>query len=125
MKMILAVAAGGALGAAARFLVGKVMLRLMGPGFPWGTLTVNIAGSFIIGLAVALLASRYSMSHHWQGFLFMGLLGGFTTFSAFSLELALMMERQEMAAAAFYGLGSVTFAVAALFIGLYAGRALA
>jgi len=125
MKMILAVAAGGALGSAARYLVGKMMLRLMGPGFPWGTLTVNMAGSFIIGLAVGLLASRYSLSHHWQGFLIMGVLGGFTTFSAFSMELGLMLERHEMANAALYAIGSLSFGVAALFMGLYAGRHLA
>ena len=74
MNMILAVAAGGAIGATGRFLVGKMMLRLMGPGFPWGTLAVNIAGSFTIGLIVTLLAARYNLSHNWQGFLVTGIL---------------------------------------------------
>ncbi|MBT6329450.1 MAG: fluoride efflux transporter CrcB, partial [Kordiimonadaceae bacterium] len=86
MNMIFAVAAGGAIGATGRFLVGRLMLNIMGPGFPWGTLTVNILGSFLIGLAVQLLAMRYSLSHEWQGFLIIGVLGGFTTFSAFSME---------------------------------------
>ncbi len=125
MKMILAVATGGALGATGRFLVGKAMLRLMGSGFPWGTFTVNIIGSFAIGLVVTLLAARYNLSHHWQGFLVMGVLGGFTTFSAFSMEVGLMIERNEITNAAFYAGGSLIFGVAAMFMGLYAGRYLA
>ncbi|WP_339863603.1 fluoride efflux transporter CrcB [Paremcibacter congregatus] len=125
MNMIFAVALGGALGATGRFLVGKAMLRIMGPGFPWGTLSVNIIGSFAIGLIVTLLASRYNLSHSWQGFLVTGILGGFTTFSAFSLEVGLMVERHEITQAALYGLGSLFFGVAALFMGLYAGRYLA
>lgn len=125
MYMILAVATGGALGATGRFLVGKLMLRIMGPGFPWGTLTVNIAGSFLIGLMVTLLAARYNLSHIWQGFLVTGVLGGFTTFSAFSLEVGLMLERHEITTAGFYAMGSILFGVAALFLGLYAGRYLA
>ncbi len=125
MKMILAVATGGALGATGRFLVGKMMFRLMGPGFPWGTFTVNILGSFIIGVVVTLLASRYNLSHHWQGFLVIGVLGGFTTFSAFSMEVGLMLERDEITQAALYAMGSLFFGVAALFMGLYAGRYLA
>tara|TARA_R110002072_G_scaffold109333_3_gene236591 strand:- start:94 stop:471 length:378 start_codon:yes stop_codon:yes gene_type:complete len=125
MNMIFAVALGGALGATGRFLIGKAMLRIMGPGFPWGTLSVNIIGSFAIGLIVTLLASRYNLSHSWQGFLVTGILGGFTTFSAFSLEVGLMVERHEITQAALYGLGSLFFGVAALFMGLYAGRYLA
>ncbi len=125
MNMILAVATGGAIGATGRFLIGKVMLRLMGPGFPWGTLTVNVVGSFIIGLAVTFLAMRFNLSQTWQAFLITGILGGFTTFSAFSLEIGLMLERNEIANAAFYAMGSVLFGVGALFLGLYAGRYLA
>ena len=89
MNMIFAVAAGGAIGATGRYLVGRLMFNIMGPGFPWGTLTVNILGSFIIGLMVELLALRFSLSHEWQGFIIIGLLGGFTTFSALSLEVGL------------------------------------
>ena len=125
MKMILAVAAGGALGATGRFLMGKAMLRLMGPGFPWGTFTVNILGSFAIGLVVTLLATRYNLNHHWQAFLVMGVLGGFTTFSAFSMEVGLMIERNEITHAALYAGGSLIFGVTAMFMGLYAGRYLA
>tara|TARA_R110002096_G_scaffold428927_1_gene641284 strand:- start:114558 stop:114929 length:372 start_codon:yes stop_codon:yes gene_type:complete len=122
--MIVAVAAGGAIGAVARFLVGRGMFHLMGPGFPWGTLTVNILGSFLIGLMVELFALRYSLSHEWQGFIIIGILGGFTTFSAFSLEVGLMIEKGQISTAALYALGSMFVGVVALFAGLFAGRAL-
>lgn len=125
MNMIFAVAAGGAIGATGRFLVGRLMFNIMGPGFPWGTLTVNIIGSFLIGLTVQLLAMRYNLSHEWQGFLVIGVLGGFTTFSAFSMELGLMIEKGQLGVAALYAFGSMFVGVAALFIGIYAGRALA
>jgi fluoride exporter len=124
MNMIVAVAAGGAIGAVARFLVGRGMFHLMGPGFPWGTLTVNIVGSFLIGLMVELFALRYSLSHEWQGFIIIGILGGFTTFSAFSLEVGLMIEKGQISTAALYALGSMFVGVVALFAGLFAGRAL-
>ncbi|MBT5072413.1 MAG: fluoride efflux transporter CrcB [Kordiimonadaceae bacterium] len=124
MNMIFAVAAGGAIGATGRFLVGRLMLNIMGPGFPWGTLTVNILGSFLIGLAVQLLAMRYSLSHEWQGFLIIGVLGGFTTFSAFSMEVGLMIEKGQLSTAAFYAFGSLFVGLAALFVGIYAGRSL-
>lgn len=124
MNMILAVAAGGAIGATGRFLVGRLMFNIMGPGFPWGTLTVNVVGSFLIGLTVQLLAMRYNLSHEWQGFLIIGVLGGFTTFSAFSMELSLMIEKGQLSTAALYAFGSLFVGVAALFIGIYAGRSL-
>ena len=123
MNMMFAVAAGGAIGATGRFLMGRLMLTVMGPGFPWGTLSVNILGSFLLGFIVYLMATRYSLSHIWQGFLVIGVLGGFTTFSAFSLEVALMLQKNEIGAAAFYAFGSILIGVLALFAGLYAGRA--
>ncbi|MBL4601695.1 MAG: fluoride efflux transporter CrcB [Emcibacteraceae bacterium] len=124
MNMIFAVAAGGAIGATGRFLVGRLMFNIMGPGFPWGTLTVNILGSFIIGLMVELLALRFSLSHEWQGFIIIGLLGGFTTFSALSLEVGLMLEKNQIGTAALYACGSMFVGLVALFAGIYAGRAL-
>jgi len=122
MNMILAVASGGAIGAVARFFVGKGVLNLMGPGLPWGTFTVNILGSFIIGLLVEVLALRMHASHEWQGFLIVGVLGGFTTFSAFSLEVALMIEKGQITTAMGYAFASLFLSVVALFIGLYAGK---
>ena len=124
MNMLVAVAAGGAIGAVTRFLVGRGMLHLMGTGFPWGTLTVNILGSFFIGFMVELLALRYSLSHEWQGFIIIGILGGFTTFSAFSLEVGLMIEKGQISTAALYAIGSMFFGLVALFAGLFVGRAI-
>ncbi len=124
MNMIFAVAAGGAIGATGRFLVGRMMMKLMGTGFPWGTLSVNILGSFLIGCVAGALATRYNLSHVWQGFLIIGVLGGFTTFSAFSLEVALMIEKNQLSIAVFYALASMIIGVLALFAGLYAGRTL-
>jgi len=124
MNMIFAVAAGGAIGATGRYLVGKLMLNLMGPGFPWGTFTVNIIGSFFIGFIVELMAIRFNLSHEWQGFLVIGILGGFTTFSAFSLEVGLMLEKDQFSVAALYAFGSMFMGVAALFAGIFAGRSL-
>ena len=124
MNMILAVAADGAIGTTSRFLVGRMMFKIMGPGFPWGTLTVNVIGSFLIGLTVQMLAVRYSLSHEWQGFLIIGVLGGLTTFSAFSVELGLMIEKGQLSTAALYAFGLMFVGVAALFIGIYAGRSL-
>ena len=122
--MILAVAAGGAIGSVLRLLVGRGMFYLMGSEFPWGTLVVNILGSFLVGLFVEILSLRYSLSHEWQGFIIIGVFGGFTTFSAFSLEVSLMIEKGDFSTAALYGLVSMFIGVLALFIGLFAGRAL-
>lgn len=124
MNMILAVAAGGAIGAVLRLVVGRGMFYLMGSEFPWGTLVVNILGSFLVGLFVEILSLRYSLSHEWQGFIIIGVFGGFTTFSAFSLEVSLMIEKGDFSTAALYGLVSMFIGVLALFIGLFAGRAL-
>mgnify|MGYP006120473267 FL=1 len=124
MNMILAVAAGGAIGAVLRLIVGRGMFYLMGSEFPWGTLVVNILGSFLVGLFVEILSLRFSLSHEWQGFIIIGVFGGFTTFSAFSLEVSLMIEKGDFSTAALYGLVSMFIGVLALFIGLFAGRAL-
>lgn len=124
MNMIFAVAAGGAIGATGRYLVGRFMFTIMGAGFPWGTLTVNILGSFLIGLCVELFALRFSISHEWQAFLVIGVLGGFTTFSAFSLEVGLMLEKDQFSNAALYAVGSMMVGVIALFAGIFAGRSL-
>ena len=124
MNMILAVAAGGAIGAVLRLVVGRGMFYLMGSEFLWGTLVVNILGSFLVGLFVEILSLRFSLSHEWQGFIIIGVFGGFTTFSAFSLEVSLMIEKGDFSTAALYGLVSMFIGVLALFIGLFAGRAL-
>jgi len=124
MPMILWVAAGGALGSAARYLVNVAAGRLLGPEFPWGTLAVNVAGSFVMGLLIALMALKMQVSQEVRAFLTTGVLGGFTTFSAFSLDFALLVERRETGLAALYVIASVGLSLAAIFAGLKLGRTL-
>lgn len=119
MQGWLLVALGGAVGASARYGVGLAATRLFGPGFPWGTLTVNVLG----GLAMGLLVGAFG--HDRAKLLLLlgtGVLGGFTTFSAFSLETALMIERGAVATAGLYAAGSVLACVGALAAGLALGR---
>ncbi len=119
MDKLLLVAAGGAIGAAARYLTGGWTLRLLGGAWPWGTLTVNIVGGLAMGLLVATLALKGGADQErWRLLLGVGVLGGFTTFSAFSLEVALMIERREWLSAFAYSMVSVIASVAALFAGL-------
>ena len=122
MNIIAAVALGGALGAAGRFLVGRLMVKIMGTGFPWATLTVNIAGSFLIGFLVAMFATKINANMQWQAFLVVGILGGFTTFSAFTLEIGLMLQRNEFTTAAIYAFGSLLLGMVSLFAGLWIGK---
>ncbi|GAB5507975.1 MAG: fluoride efflux transporter CrcB [Rhizobiaceae bacterium] len=125
MYHVLVVAAGGAIGAAMRHLVGLAALRSAGPTFPWGTLTVNLAGSFLMGVLIELLARKAGVSAEVRLFAATGILGCFTTFSAFSLDVVVLWERGSLFAAASYALVSVVGAVAALFAGLAVVRALA
>ena len=123
MAKLLAVAAGGALCAALRFLSVAWVTRAF-PGFPWGTLAVNVLGSAVMGLAAVALMERFPGSwERFAPFLMTGVLGGFTTFSAFSLDVFFLIERGRMAAAAGYVAGSVALSVGALWLGLMAGRA--
>lgn len=124
MKLLALVAFGGAIGASGRYLVGIAALRIFGLGFPWGTLIVNIVGALLMGLLIEALALKYSGSIELRTFLATGVLGGFTTFSAFSLEVALMLERGQWQSASAYILASVVFTIAALFVGLYLARQL-
>ncbi|WP_300537567.1 fluoride efflux transporter CrcB [Sphingosinicella sp.] len=110
------VGAGGAVGAMLRHGVGLASLRLMGPSFPWGTLIVNVVGGLLMGLLVGLLAARGG-SEPLRLLLGVGVLGGFTTFSAFSLDVVAMMERDAALTAIGYVTASVVVSVAALFIG--------
>lgn len=122
MKMFLMAAMGGAIGAAGRYLVGVGAIRFLGPGFPWGTLTVNVVGCFIMGLLIEMFALRYSVTNEIRTFLTTGILGGFTTFSAFSLDFATLMERKAQGLAVVYLGASVGLSILALFAGLYIAR---
>lgn len=125
MFHVLLVALGGGLGASARYLTNLAALRVFGPHFPWGTITVNILGSFMMGLLIATLARLSGTSAEMRSFLATGFLGGFTTFSAFSLDFAVMWERGDQWAGLGYLLASVLVSILALFAGLYLVRAIA
>ena len=125
MPVVLWVAAGGAIGAAARHGVNVLSGRLLGYDFPWHTLIVNVAGCFVMGLLVEAMALRLNVGNEMRAFLTTGILGGFTTFSAFSLDFALLVERKAFAAAGAYAAGSVLLSLAAIFAGLALVRALA
>lgn len=114
---------GGALGAGARHLVGRVMLALLGPAFPWWTLTINVAGGLLMGLLAGVLL-RLGLAEGWRLFLGVGVLGGFTTFSSFSLDAVTLWERGAAMAALGYVLASVVGSIAALVAGLAVTRAL-
>lgn len=118
MSHILLVALGGGLGASARYLTNLAALRIAGPSFPWGTITVNIVGSFLMGVLIAALARRTGTSMEMRSFLATGFLGGFTTFSAFSLDFAVMWERGNQWHGALYLGASVLLSIMALFAGL-------
>jgi CrcB protein len=119
MKLVLLAAAGGALGSSARYLVNVGAGKLLGMGFPWGTLIVNVAGCFIMGVLVGLGATRVSLTDEARVFLMTGILGGFTTFSAFSADFALLVERKNFGLAALYIGSSVALSLFAVFAGLY------
>jgi len=109
---------GSGVGGALRHGVNVAAARLFGYGFPFGTLVVNVMGSFLMGLVAGYFAFRPGMGQHVRLFLTTGVLGGFTTFSAFSLDTALLVERQSYGLAAGYAVGSVAASVSALFFGL-------
>ena len=118
MNMMFAVACGGALGAMGRHLISGQVMRWAGSGFPWGTLTINVVGSFFLGLLVEYLAQRSSATQEIRGFLVVGVLGGFTTFSAFSLDAVLLLERGSLAPAFAYIGGNVLLSIGGMFAGL-------
>ena len=113
--IIIAVALGGAAGSVARYLAMGFVGQTGGTGFPWGTLWVNIIGSCIMGLVIEGSALRWNLGPEWRAFLTMGVLGGFTTFSAFSLDAVFLLERHALMNAALYVAASVLFSVGALF----------
>jgi CrcB protein len=123
--LILAVAAGGALGSVARYLVGIASTKAFGLAFPWGTLIINVAGSFLIGAFVELFALKADLPQEARVFLSVGICGGFTTFSTFSLDAYVLMQRGEWGPAAGYVLGSVLLSIGGLIAGLYVVRAAA
>ncbi|EAQ05167.1 CrcB-like protein [Pseudooceanicola batsensis HTCC2597] len=123
IQTLFQVALGGAVGASARYLTGVAALRVVGAGFPWGTLVVNLVGCFAMGVIVVLLAEL--SANRFAPLLMTGLLGGFTTFSAFSLDAVTLWERGATGAAIGYVAASVTLSIGALLAGLLLARSLA
>ena len=125
MPNLLLVMLGGAIGAGLRYGAGLAAARRLGPDFPWGTWSVNLLGGMLAGLLLGFLLARGAEADPWRLFLGVGLLGGFTTFSAFSAETAYMLQRGEIGMAAVYAGSSVAGSVGLLFLGLWAARAAA
>jgi len=122
MNGFIVVFLGGGLGAAARHGVNLLAAQGWGARFPWGTLAINVLGSLLIGVLAEWFALRAQLPQPLRLFLITGVLGGFTTFSAFSLEVGLLIERGQVAAAAGYVAASVIAAVGAMFAGMYLVR---
>lgn len=123
MFNLLLVVVGGGIGAGIRHLTNMGALRLVGPNYPWGTMAINILGSFAMGLFIATMARRGG-TNEVRLFVATGILGGFTTFSAFSLDFATLWERGATLPAFGYALASVIGAIIALFLGLWLARSL-
>ena len=113
---------GGGLGAALRHGMNIAAARTLGTAFPYGTLIINVTGSIVMGLIAGYFAFKGDASQHWRLFLTTGILGGYTTFSAFSLDAALLYERGELWGSALYVVLSVALSIFGLFAGLYVVR---
>lgn len=118
LKLVLAIAGGGAVGAVARHLVMSRATVWFGGGFPWGTVMVNVLGSFILGSLIEIMALRWSASQEVRGFLAVGMMGAFTTFSTFSMDVVYLVERGQGVQAGLYVAGSVAAAIGAFVAGL-------
>lgn len=125
MNSLFFVMAGGAVGAGARYLFGRAALDAFGPAWPWGTLGVNLIGGLLMGMLVGALARAPAGGEAWRLLLGVGVLGGFTTFSAFALDAVTMIQRGAMGAALVYVLISVVGSIVALFAGLSLSRMVA
>ncbi len=125
MLNVLLVALGGAFGSVSRYLLNNQVRAWLGTGWPSGIFTINVLGGFLMGCLVSALALRSGADQEkWRVLIGIGVLGGFTTFSSFSLDVALMIERREWAGAVLYSLGSVVLSVVGLFAGMMLVRRL-
>ena len=115
---LLLVFVGGGLGSSVRYLIGKASVAVLGPEFPYGTLAINVVGSFVMGLVAGWFAMRVQASQEWKLFLTTGIIGGFTTYSTFSLETALLWERGATGLAFLYVSGTLLLGLVGIFGGL-------
>ncbi len=118
MSMVLAIGAGGAIGAVLRYGVGLLVGKAADTGFPWGTLGVNVLGSFVMGALVTYMALHWNPSQEVRAFLTIGLLGGFTTFSTFSLDVVTLWDRGAIFEMAAYSVASLVLSIGALILGM-------
>jgi CrcB protein len=125
MALTLWIALGGAIGAALRHALNVGIARIAGSDFPWHTMLINISGSFVMGVLISMMALRWNVSNDLRAFLTTGILGGYTTFSAFSLDFAFLVERKTYFLAGAYALGSVVVSLIAIFAGMALARTLA
>jgi len=123
MGMVFAVGVGGGLGALARYYIAGAIQSAV-TTFPWGIFVVNISGGLMMGLIVEASALKLNLSPELRAFLTVGILGGYTTFSTFSLDSALMLQKGQYIAAAGYMIGSVVLSILALFAGLWIVRSI-
>lgn len=124
MSELLLIALGGALGAISRYLSSKGIHQLLGTDFPYGTLVVNVLGSFIVGLLMIVFIERFNINPLWRGFFIVGFLGAFTTFSSFSYETLSLFESGLLVSAGLNVLLNVILCLAAVFAGVMLGRSL-
>ena len=120
--MFFFVALGGAVGASLRYAISLATVQIIGGQFPWGTLLVNVAGSICLGVVTAILADSWALSAEFRLFLVVGVLGGFTTFSAFSMDILILVERSQLDLAILYLLGTLMLSLGGLFAGLRLAR---
>lgn len=118
-----AVATGGAIGSVLRFLAGTWFLQRVGPGFPWGTFAINVSGALLIGIVMHVAQTRIGISPYARLFLATGILGGYTTFSAFAYETYLLSRDAFSFQSVWYAMGSVLAGVVAAFVGVVIARA--
>lgn len=122
MKQVLAIAAGGALGSVLRFWMSGWVTGMLGRGFPYGTLLVNVSGSLLMGFLYVMLIDKFNASAEWRAVLLIGLLGGFTTFSSFSMETFNLLEAGEISKALMNIILSVAVCLTATWLGVVLGR---
>jgi CrcB protein len=124
MNMLIAIAVGGGIGSLARHFLSAAITSVFGAAFPWGIFVVNVLGGFLMGVIVELSALKFDLTLEMRAFLTTGLLGGFTTFSTFSLDASLLIQRGDWPGAMLYVIGSTLLSILALFAGLYLVRSL-
>jgi CrcB protein len=122
VTQLFAIAAGGAVGAVLRFLMSTGIYRVVGRDFPYGTMAVNVIGSFFIGLMFILMIERLSLTPEWRAGILVGLIGAFTTFSTFSFETLALLEEGELLKSVMNVLLSVVLCLGATWVGMMMGR---